>query len=127
MNVDDYKSNAVNFLELVVQGKIDEASEKYLDIEDGKHHNLFFESGFPHLLKAMQENQVSFPHKKMIVKNVIGEGNMVAVHGHVIHKPGDLGYILVHIFRFDNHGKIIEMWDSGQEIQKDSPNEDGRF
>jgi predicted SnoaL-like aldol condensation-catalyzing enzyme len=39
-------------------------------------------------------------------------------------KQDDPGMTVVHIFRFQN-GKIIEMWDVGQEIPHDSPNVDG--
>ena len=33
---------------------------------------------------------------------------------------------VVHIFKFSN-GRIVELWDLGQEIAKDSPNENGPF
>lgn len=33
---------------------------------------------------------------------------------------------VVHMFRFEN-GKILEMWDVGQVMEKDSPNENGMF
>jgi len=33
---------------------------------------------------------------------------------------------VVHIFRFEN-GKVVELWDLGQQMIKDSPNENGLF
>jgi predicted SnoaL-like aldol condensation-catalyzing enzyme len=56
----------------------------------------------------------------------MGEGDMVAVHSHVVLKAGDLGVATLHLFRFED-GKIVELWDFGQPIQADSPNSDGPF
>ena len=119
------KKIALEFLSMIVKGEIDEAYEKYVDI-NGKHHNMFFSAGFPALRGAMKENHIKFPNKQLIVKNTLEDGNLVAVHSHVIHKPKDLGVMVVHLFRFKNY-KITEMWDCGQEISADSPNGDGAF
>jgi predicted SnoaL-like aldol condensation-catalyzing enzyme len=119
------KDHAVEFLKMVVSGHIDEAYTKYVDMQ-GKHHNVFFRAGFPILKQAMIENHTQFPVKKFTVKNVVADGDMVAVHSHIVLKPDEPGMTTVHIFRF-NGGKIIEMWDIGQEIPPDSPNQDGPF
>jgi predicted SnoaL-like aldol condensation-catalyzing enzyme len=34
--------------------------------------------------------------------------------------------VVIHIFRFE-HDRIAELWDVGQPISKDSPNENGMF
>ena len=57
------KQAAVQFLKLVVAGSIDEAYEKYIDMQ-GRHHNPFFPAGFPALKKAMTENHVQFPNRQ---------------------------------------------------------------
>jgi predicted SnoaL-like aldol condensation-catalyzing enzyme len=123
--MENNKQSAKEFLKMVVEGKIDEAYEKYVDM-DGKHHNAFFPAGFPALQQAMKENHIQFPAKEFTVKNVIGEGNFVVVHSHVVLSPGEPGMVTVHILRFQN-GKIVEMWDCGQPILADSPNKDGIF
>lgn len=119
------KKAALQFLKLVVAGKIDEAYEKFVDI-NGRHHNTFFHAGFPALREAMKENHAKFPNKQLEVKNVLSDGELVAVHSHLDLKPDEAGLIVVHLFRFKN-GKIAEMWDCGQAIQNDSPNKDGAF
>jgi len=116
---------AVDFLQLVVGGKIEEAYKKYVDMK-GKHHNIFFPAGFQALLKAMKESHVQFPNKEFTIKNVIGNGELVAVHSHMALNPAENGMVVVHIFRFQN-GKIVEMWDLGQPIPGNSPNKDGAF
>jgi predicted SnoaL-like aldol condensation-catalyzing enzyme len=123
----DRKQAAVEFLQLVVAGRIDEAYQKHVD-PGGKHHNPFFPAGFPALKKAMLENHVKFPNKQLVVKNVLGDGDLVAVHSHIMLRSGEPGpgIAAVHVFRF--HGdKIVEMWDVGQPVPADSPNKDGAF
>ena len=61
-NIQARKQAAVQFLQLVVAGQIDEAYRRYVDLS-GKHHNPFFPAGFPALKKAMIENHVQFPNK----------------------------------------------------------------
>ena len=119
------KQFAVKFLKLVVAGKIDQAYQKYVNLK-GKHHNLFFPKGFSALLKAMKENHEKFPRKKLKIKNVLSDGEMVAVHSHLILNPGEAGMIVVHLFRYKNK-KIVEMWDCGQSIPADLLNDDGVF
>ncbi len=119
------KERAVEFLKLVVAGKIDEAYQKFVDM-NGKHHNIFFPAGFPALKAAMQENHAQFSSKQLHVKNVLGDGDLVAVHSHLVLKPGELEMIVVHLIRFQND-KIVEFWDCGQAIPKDNPNQDGAF
>lgn len=72
------------------------------------------------------ENHAQFPDKRMTVKNVLSDGDRVAVHSHIVPRDGDPGLIAVHLFRFDG-GRIAEMWDCGQAIPAESPNRDGAF
>jgi predicted SnoaL-like aldol condensation-catalyzing enzyme len=74
----------------------------------------------------MQANALQNPDKVMDVKRVIAEGELVAVHSHVQQKPGDRGAVVVHIFRFEN-GHIVELWDLGQPVPEESPNQFGMF
>jgi predicted SnoaL-like aldol condensation-catalyzing enzyme len=120
-----HKEQAIDFLQLVVAGKIDEAYENYVNIH-GRHHSLYYSGEFTSLKKGMLENHAQFPNKRLMVKNVLGDGDLVAIHSHIILKAGDPGMVTVHIFRFED-GKIVEMWDIGQAIPVDSPNRMGAF
>jgi predicted SnoaL-like aldol condensation-catalyzing enzyme len=120
-----HKQAAVDYLQLIIAGKIDEAYARYVDMQ-GKHHNPFFAAGFPALKQAMIENQVQLPHKQIAIKNVLGDGDMVTVHSHIMPSPGGTGMAAVHLFRFRGD-KIVEMWDVGQPVPADSPNSDGAF
>ncbi len=119
------KKTAVQFLEKVVKGDIDDAYDKFVDMK-GKHHNHFFPAGFPSLQKAMKDNHVQFPDKRITVKHALADGDLVAVHSELVLTPGGERMTVVHLFRFKGN-KVIEMWDCGQQIPADSPNSDGAF
>ncbi|WP_102346276.1 nuclear transport factor 2 family protein [Bacillus sp. Marseille-P3661] len=119
------KEKAVSFLQLVASGEVRAAYQRYIG-PDFCHHNPYFRGNADSLMLAMEENSVQNPHKILEVKHAIQEGNTVAVHSHVKQNPDDLGGAVVHIFRFKDN-LIVEMWDIGQPIPEDSPNENGMF
>ena len=119
------KENAVSFLQLVASGNVREAYQRYTS-PNFRHHNPFFRGDAHSLMLAMEENAAQNPHKVLEVKRAIEEGDIVAVHSHVKQNQEDLGGAVVHIFRFHND-QIVELWDVGQPIPADSPNENGMF
>jgi len=50
----------------------------------------------------------------------------VAVLSHLRREQADIDIAVVHILRFSG-GRIVEMWDVGQVVPKDSPNALGMF
>ncbi|MFC0213681.1 nuclear transport factor 2 family protein [Paenibacillus chartarius] len=120
-----YKEKAVSFLQMVAAGNVREAYRSYV-APDFRHHNPYFRGDSESLMLAMEENAAKNPHKTLEVKHAIEEGDIVAVHSHVKQNQEDLGGAVVHIFRFHDD-LIVELWDVGQPIPKDSPNENGMF
>ena len=125
MMTDQNKEAAINFLKLASSGKVRDAYSKYVG-EGFKHHNPYFEGSADALAAGMEENAQQNPNKSFEVKRAIAEGDLVAVHGHVHHKPGDLGAAVIHIFRFENE-RIVELWDVGQAVPEASANQYGMF
>ncbi|MBP1934736.1 nuclear transport factor 2 family protein [Ammoniphilus resinae] len=119
------KEKAVAFLQQVASGEVRGTYQKYIG-PDFRHHNPYFRGDADSLMLAMEENAAKNPHKIFEVKRVIEEGEIVAVHSHVKQNPGDLGGAVVHIFRFHS-GQIVELWDVGQPIPENCPNENGVF
>ncbi|MFZ7942392.1 nuclear transport factor 2 family protein [Neobacillus sp. 19] len=119
------KDHAVSFLQLVSSGSIDEAYERYVD-QGFCHHNPYFRGDADSLKAAMKENAAETPNKTLVVKHAIEEGDIVAVHSHIKQNPEDHGAAVVHIFRF-HADRIVELWDLGQPIPENSPNENGMF
>lgn len=119
------KDMAVLFLQMVSSGKVREAYSKFVG-PGFRHHNPFFEGSAESLMTGMEENARQNPNKVLAVKRAIGEGAFVAIHSHVRQNPEDRGGSVVHIFRFEN-GRIVELWDVGQPVPEDSPNQYGMF
>jgi len=119
------KDIAVAFLELASSGEVREAYSKFVG-SGFRHHNPFFEGSAESLAAGMEENARQNPEKVFEVKRAIAEDEFVVVHSHVRQKPDDIGAVVVHIFRFEN-GRIAELWDFGQPIPKESPNQYGMF
>lgn len=119
------KEKAVSFLQLVGAGEVRKAYEKFI-APDFRHHNTYFPGDAESLMLAMEENATQNPKKVLEVKQTIEEGDKVVVYSHVKQNPDDLGVAVVHIFRFDND-LIVELWDLGQPIPENSPNENGMF
>ncbi|MFS0823123.1 nuclear transport factor 2 family protein [Bacillus sp. 1P02SD] len=120
-----FKEIAVTFLQSVATGNIREAFQKFVG-PDFSHHNPFFRGDAESLMLAMEENAAQSPHKMFEVKLAIQEGDMVTVYSHIRQNPDDLGAAVVHIFRFKDD-KVVVLWDIGQPIPENSPNENGMF
>jgi predicted SnoaL-like aldol condensation-catalyzing enzyme len=114
---------AVHFLTLAASGRAGEAWSLY-GAPDFVHHNPYFKGDGPSLIAAMDENARDNPDKVLEVKRTIAEGPLVAVHTWVRHHPGERGFSIIHVFRIEG-GSIREMWDVGQEIPAESPNQHG--
>ena len=125
MMADSNKDAAVTFLKMAASGKVREAYARFVGA-GFRHHNPFFEGSAEALMAAMEENARQNPSKVLEVKRAIAEGEFVVVHGYVRHKLGDLGAAVVHIFRFEKD-RIVELWDVGQPVPAESPNEYGMF
>ena len=120
-----YKLKAVDFLKLVVAGKVQEAYRKYIR-KDFVHHNAYFKADRQSLMEAMEEDASENPGKIFRLINAIQEEDIVVVHSHIKLDRENPGYALVHIFRFVD-GLISEMWDIGQAIPEDPVNDRGVF
>jgi predicted SnoaL-like aldol condensation-catalyzing enzyme len=90
------KTIAVEFLEMVIVGTIDEAYEKHVDMQ-GKHHNAFTPAGLPALRDGMKEAHVKFPNKQFAIQHVIGDEELVAVHSRLMLELGKDPMAVVHL------------------------------
>lgn len=119
------KDFARKFLLLCAKGDSREAFQKYVSPEF-KHHNAWFKGDAQTLMLAMEDAAKTHPNKIFEIKNIIAEGDFVAIHSWIRQTPDERGAVVMHICRFEND-KIVELWDFGQAIQEDSPNENGMF
>lgn len=117
------KDMAVDFLQKIIRGEIRSAYETYTS-SNFRHHNAYFKGDAASLRKGMEDNHEQFPDKIFTTKQVIAEGDKVAVHSLLKFTPDHAGVAVVHLFRFEGE-KIVELWDVAQILPDDSPNENG--
>jgi predicted SnoaL-like aldol condensation-catalyzing enzyme len=119
------KAVAVEFLTQCATGRVRDAYERHV-AGQFKHHNPYFQSDRKSLLEAMEQSAAHEPNKSFQVMRTVASDDTVAVLSRLQREQAGLEYAVVHILKFKN-GKIVEMWDVGQEIPRDSPNELGMF
>lgn len=121
-----HKEAAKSFLKMAGMGKVQEAYGQHV-APSFIHHNQYFKGDRQSLLKAMQEVSKTTPNKSIEIKHIYEEGDTVITHSLVTRQdPGAPDVAVVHIFRFEQD-HIVELWDLGQPISKDSPNQNGMF
>ena len=116
---------ATEFLELCAGGRVREAYEKHV-AADFRHHNAWFPGDRQSLLDGMEQSAQAEPNKSFTVMQAIESGDRVALLSRLRRERADVEMAVVHILRFEGD-RIVEMWDVGQEIPKDSPNALGMF
>ncbi|SHH08224.1 nuclear transport factor 2 family protein [Flavobacterium defluvii] len=119
------KEIAENFLKLAASGHSHEAFRLYVG-KNFKHHNAHFKGDADTLMLAMEESSRKNPNKIFKIHHILEDENLVAVHSHLKQTPADIGFAVVHILKFKSD-KIVELWDLGQPIPKDTINENGMF
>ena len=121
-----HKEAAKSFLKMAGMGRVQEAYDRYV-APSFIHHNQYFKGDRQSLLTAMQEASKTTPNKAIEIKHVYEDGDTVITHSVVTRQEPEAPEIaVVHIFRFEQD-RIVELWDLGQPISKDSPNENGVF
>ena len=117
------KEIAKSFLQLAGHGKVKEAFDQFVS-DDFIHHNQYFQGNRDALAKAMEDAHQTSANKSIEIKHCYKDGKTVITHSLVIKQEMEIA--VVHIFLFKGD-KIVELWDLGQVIDKDSPNENGLF
>lgn len=121
------KEMAIGFLKMAGSGDVKAAYEKFI-ATDFIHHNQYFKGDRQSLLEAMEEAHKMSPNKSIDVKFTYEDGDTVVTHSLVTRKDSSQPDVaVVHIFRFNKSGKVVELWDLGQLLDKKSPNENGPF
>lgn len=120
------KEIAISFLKMAGSGDVKTAYEKFI-APDFIHHNQYFKGDRQSLMAAMEEASKVSPNKSIEIKHAYEDGNTVITHSLVTRQnPNEPDITVIHIFRFEND-RVVELWDVGQAILKDLPNENGVF
>jgi len=114
------KENAIAFYKMAFNGNPKKATELFV----GKvysQHNPIVGDGIQPFIDYFERMFKEYPDKSIEFVRSIAEGDLVALHTHQMW-PGNDEYVTMDFFRFDNNGKIVEHWDSIQQIPKTSEN-----
>lgn len=119
-NLQTNKQNAIAFYKTAYLGNPEKAVELYVG-DDYIQHNPAVGDGKQAFIDYFTEMDQDYPGKTIEFVRAIAEGDLVALHTHQVWPDGD-EYITMDFFRFDDNGKIVEHWDSIQEIPAETKN-----
>jgi len=118
------KQSAIAFYKTAYEGNPQAAINRYVG-KEYIQHNPLVEDGKEGFIEYFQNMNKEYPDKSIEFVRVIGEGDLVSLHTHQTW-PGDEEYVTMDFFRFED-GKIVEHWDSIQEVSKESRNDNGMW
>ncbi|MCU7891560.1 MAG: nuclear transport factor 2 family protein [Candidatus Thiodiazotropha sp. (ex Ustalcina ferruginea)] len=114
------KQNAIAFYKTAYEGEPRRAVEQYVGNNYIQHNPLVGDGKEP-LITYFERMAKEYPEKSITFVRSVAEDNLVALHTDQIW-PGGVEYVTMDFFRFDENGKIVEHWDSMQEIPENTEN-----
>ncbi|MTI16240.1 hypothetical protein E1162_03185 [Rhodobacteraceae bacterium RKSG542] len=114
------KQNAIAFYKMAYEGNPEKAVELYVG-DDYIQHNPLVGDGKLEFINYFNEMARDYPDKQIEFVRAIAEGDLVALHTHQTWPAGD-EYVTMDFLRFNDKGKIVEHWDSIQEIPEETKN-----
>ena len=119
------KENAIAFYRMAYSGDPRNAVVQYVGA-DYIQHNPAVGDGKQSFIDYFDEMARDYPDKQIEFIRAVAEGDLVALHTHQTW-PGNEQYVTMDFFKFDSQGKIIEHWDSIQEIPGESKNDNTMY
>lgn len=120
MNLEQNKKNAVSFYKMAYEGNPTKAVELYVG-DKYIQHNPLVANGPKAFIAYFDRMQKEYPVKTIDFVRTIAEGDLVALHTHQVWPDND-EYVTMDFFRFSEDGKIVEHWDSIQQVPKEALN-----
>jgi predicted SnoaL-like aldol condensation-catalyzing enzyme len=118
--LDANKRNAIDFYRTAYLGKPAKAVERYVGAQYMQHNPLVAD-GKQAFIDYFTEMARQYPDKQIVFVRAVAEGDLVALHTHQTW-PGNDQYVTMDFFRFDDNGKIVEHWDSIQQVPAETKN-----
>ena len=119
-DLDRNRRNAIAFYEMAYRGNPQGAVDEFVG-DTYIQHNPLVGDGTKPFVEYFTKMASEYPNKTIDFVRSVSEGDLVALHTHQTWPDGD-EYVTMDFFRFDDNGKIVEHWDSIQEIPATSAN-----
>lgn len=119
-NLELNKQNAIAFYRTAYLGEPAKAIDDYMGAEYIQHNPLVAD-GKRAFIDYFAEMDRDYRGKSIEFVRAVAEGDLVALHTHQTW-PGNEQYVTMDFFRFDEGGKIVEHWDSIQEVPTETKN-----
>jgi predicted SnoaL-like aldol condensation-catalyzing enzyme len=113
-NLEQNKQNAIDFYRMSYNGDPRNAVELYVG-KEYIQHNPLVGNGVEPFIAYFEKMAKEYSNKSIEFVRIVAEGDLLALHTHQ-KWPEDDEYVTMDFFRFDENGKIVEHWDSMQQI-----------
>ncbi|WP_108650937.1 nuclear transport factor 2 family protein [Dongshaea marina] len=119
------KQHAIEFYEMAYLGNPTRAVELYVGDQYIQHNPLVGDGKQP-FIEYFEKMAAEYPQKTIEFVRAVAQDDLVALHTHQ-RWPGGDQYVTMDFFRFDEQGKIVEHWDSIQQIPAQSKNNNSMY
>jgi len=133
MTLEDKKKVVLDFFKTAFEEKDPEKALRLYVGDYYRQHNPAVPDGKEAFAAYVKNRSAKNPGRKVFLKRVIAEGDLVVLHSHNIFTPGDEGYAgaphgvaSINIFRLEN-GKVVEHWDVREPVPAESVHENTMF
>lgn len=119
------KQRVLEFYDLLINRKDFAAARAYIG-SYYRQHNPLVADGPEGLAAFVGFLRTEYPEAHSEIKRVLADDDHVILHVHSMRPPHPRGRAIIEIFRLEE-GKIVEHWDTIQEIPETSANLNGMF
>lgn len=120
MDLVQNKQNAIAFYQMAYEGNPVQAVKLYVG-DEYIQHNPIVADGPQAFIAYFERMKKEYPVKTITFVRAIAQDDLVALHTHQVWPDND-EYVTMDFFRFSDDGKIVEHWDSIQQIPKKALN-----
>lgn len=125
MGIEAKKERVLQFYDALINRKDFAAASAFIG-EHYRQHNPLVADGPEGLAAFVDFLKTEFPEARAEVKQVLADGDYVILHVHSVRVPDSRGRAIIEIFRLEE-GRVVEHWDTIQEIPEVSANPNGMF
>ena len=124
-NIETNRQSAIAFYRTAFEENPRKAVELYVGDKYIQHNPLVGDGKEP-FINYFEKMAIDYSEKNIEFVRSVAEGDLVVLHTHQTWPGGD-EYVTMDFFRFDENGKIVEHWDSMQQIPEKSGNENTMY